>query len=281
MSTNKDYPSLEGWEPTRDTLSAYAKAIGVVPRALAEPHPKWWHISLKVQPEGFATDAMPRPSSSSATFKLLMNLKTHTLVIATSDDEIQEISLTEGLSATAFGDGILGALAAWGIQADYERARFENDEPRSYNPDHAGRYLEAIVSVDRALKAFKATIDGETGPVQLWPHHFDLAFEWFGTKTIPYEEHGKTEHYPSQINFGFSPGGGSHPRPYFYANPWPFDEAFRSTQLPSGARWFTEGWQGSLLPYASIAGEPEAERRLSDYFRAVFETAAPSLTGNP
>ncbi len=54
------FPPLSNWAPTRDTLSHYAAAVGVAPRALADLHPKWWHISLKAQDEGAAT--YPSPS---------------------------------------------------------------------------------------------------------------------------------------------------------------------------------------------------------------------------
>ncbi|NIM24684.1 MAG: hypothetical protein GTO43_10455, partial [Armatimonadetes bacterium] len=79
------------------------------------------------------------------------------------------------------------------------------------------------------------------------------------------------------INFGFSPGDGSYPTPYFYSNPWPFDRAFMDTSLPSGARWFTESWEGSLLPYATLVGEADADKLLLDYFQAVYEVASPRL----
>ncbi len=47
--------------------------------------------------------------------------------------------------------------------------------------------------------------------------------------------------------------------------------------LPSGARWFTESWQGSILEYASLVGEGRAEDKLLDYARAVYKFASPTL----
>jgi hypothetical protein len=277
MSSKAFFPSLSGWEPTRETLHLYSKAVGVVPRAHAEFHPKWWHISLKVRPDGLVTDNMPLPGGG--IFALKMDLLGHKVVLFTSRGETRELSMTEGLSATAFGDQVLGAVADLGLTGEYAREKFEDDEPRQYDPAAAEKYFAAVVSADRIFKKHRAGLSGEVGPVQLWPHGFDLAFEWFGTRTVEYEEGGQIEKYPSQINLGFSPGESNHPEPYFYSNPWPFEgDQLVPKPLPSGARWFTESWQGSILEYASLAGDREAEDKLSDYARAVYDIASPSLT---
>ena len=66
--------------------------------------------------------------------------------------------------------------------------------------------------------------------------------------------------------------------PYFYSNPWPFEaEKLTNHSLPEGARWFTESWQGTILPYDELAGDPNAENRLKEYARAVFDIALPTL----
>jgi hypothetical protein len=213
------------------------------------------------------------------TFSLKMDLRQHKVILSTSGGDGREFSMTEGLSATAFGDQVLGAVADLGLTGEYVREKFENDEPREYDPALAENFLTAVVSADSVLKKHRAGLSGEPGPVQLWPHGFDLAFEWFGTRVMEYEEHGQVEKYPSQLNFGFSPGEPSHPEPYFYSNPWPFEaDVLLDKSLPSGGRWFTAGWQGSMLPYDKLVGASEAGERLLAYFRAVYDFAAPTLS---
>ena len=48
MSSKEFFPPLTEWEATHKTLHLYSNVVGVVARAHAEFHPKWWHISLKV-----------------------------------------------------------------------------------------------------------------------------------------------------------------------------------------------------------------------------------------
>jgi hypothetical protein len=270
------FPPLTGWEPTRKTLHLYSQVVGVVPRAHAEFHPKWWHISLKVQPDGLTTDSMRLPEGG--TFWLKMDLRQHKVALVTSRGDVWEFSMRQGLSASAFGDQVLGAVAKLGLAAEYARQKFENDEPRQYDPAMAERFLRVVVNVDRIFKEHRASLSGKVGPVQLWPHGFDLAFEWFGTRMVEYEERGKAERYPAQLNLGFSPGGPDHPEPYFYSNPWPFEaDLLVDKPLPSGARWFTESWQGSILPYDALVGDSQAGAKLLAYARAVYEIAAPTL----
>jgi hypothetical protein len=277
MSTTLIFPSLSGWEATRDTLHSYSQVLGVVPRAHAKFHPRWWHISLKVEPDGMVTERMPLPQGDS--FWLKMDLRQHKVLLATSRGQVREFSMREGLSASAFGDQVLAAVAELGLTADYARGKFENDQPGQYDPAMAERYLTALTYADRLLKQHRAGLSGEVGPVQLWPHGFDLAFEWFGSRVVESDEGGQVKKHPSQLNFGFSPGEPSHPGPYFYCNPWPFEAGRLLGQpLPSGARWFTEGWQGSILPYAALVGDGRAGEKLLAYAQAVYDLAAPTLS---
>jgi hypothetical protein len=207
-----------------------------------------------------------------------MDLTRHVAAMETSQGDLREFCLTEGLSATQLADRLIAATAELGLSGEYNREKFENDDPRPYDPGDAGKYLLALTTVDRVFKAHRSGLSGELGPVQLWPHGFDLAFEWFGTRQVEYEEKGETVAYPSQLNFGFSPGESSHPTPYFFSNPWPFErERLVSHELPSGARWFSESWEGSLLPYDKLAGDPQAEEKLLEYLQAVYRISSPTL----
>ena len=92
----------------------------------------------------------------------------------------------------------------------------------------------------------------------IWPHGFDLSFEWFGTRVERFEENGEVQEYPSQLNLGFYPTGDA----YFYSNPWPFDESLPANELPHGAVWNTDGWQGTKLDYADLVGDPDAAAKV-------------------
>lgn len=269
-----DHPFLpplpDAWEPTRATLHAYAHGLTAIPRAAAPEHPKWWHASLKVRPSGFVADAVPIPGGGTVEFR--MDLARHQAVVATSDGRSSTFDLGSGATGTEFADSILEAAAGYGVGVEVNRDKFENDEARSYDPAHAELFWHAVTNVSTVMERLQRSI-APAGPVQLWPHGFDLAFEWFGTKTETYEHDGEVTEYPSQLNFGFYPGGDA----YFYANPWPFDKSLLDEELTADADWHTEGFEGTMLPYATLAGQADAEERLAAYFRRVFELGSPTL----
>ncbi len=267
------FPSLENFEPTRATLHNYANAIGVIPRAFGIPHPKWWHISLKVVVDGLTTDLIPLPGGGAMSLKL--DFATHDVVIQTSNGQKMSQSMTAGLTGTQMGDWVLDSVASLGLSGEVARGKFESDDERPYNPEEASRFFEVLTAVYAVFKTHQANLTGEIGPIQLWPHGFDLAFEWFGTLQVEAEEHGELQTFPSQLNLGFYPGG----EPYFYSNPFPFvsDQLLPHT-LPDGAKWHTEGWEGSMLPYQTIIGDSKGSERILDFATAVYKLASPTLT---
>ena len=265
-------PMPDEFEPTRATLHAYAHGIGVIPRALGVEHPKWWHISLKVDPRGFRTDNFSIAGGGIA--RVVMDLLDHEAVVETSAGERHSVPMSEGLTGTEFGERLIAIMATLGVESAYNRAKFENDEPREYDPDKATQFFQAMAAVSQIFEEHQASLDGNVGPVQLWPHGFDLAFEWFGTRTEAYEGDGATVEYPSQINLGFYPGG----RPYLYSNPWPFEaDALLGQSLPEPAGWHTEGWQGTELLYEELAGRDDASDIVRAFARRVWELASPTL----
>lgn len=272
-------PEFKDWEPTRATLHAYAKVIGTVPRALAEPHPKWWHISLKVAPEGLTTDRFRPLDGSDFTLQLLMDFTTHSINIYQDDELSLQVSMKDGLSVLQLADQIEDHLHSLGVEVELERAKFDGTEIGNYDSSVVEVYFRAVSSVDEVIKDVRESLDGDIGIVQLWPHNFDLAFEWYSPKVVQYEHNGELSEAPAQINFGFSPGDSSHPSPYFYSCPLPFDEdAFVELPLPSGARWFQASWEGSILPYDTLKSEPDFRTLLKDYFLAVYQLASPRLS---
>ena len=74
------------------------------------------------------------------------------------------------------------------------------------------------------------------------------------------------------MNLGFYPAGD----PYFYSTPWPFDPTMAETPLPHGATWNTD-WNGAVLPYSAIEGDPAGGDKVAEFAKAVFDAASPML----
>jgi len=261
------FPALSAdFEPTLATLHAYAQAVGSVPRAHGIAHPRWWHISLKVRPDGLVTDAVPLPSGGS--LALRMNLHSHEIVAIRSNGEEDRIDMRSGATGTEMGEQILAVTARHGLDGGFARSRFESDDARSYDPAAASAYFTAFTSAHTVFERHRASIGDRVGPIQVWPHGFDLAFEWYGSKT----EHYEGEDLPAQLNLGFYPSGD----PYFYSTPWPYEASLTEVALPHGAEWNPD-WNGAALPYPAVQDDPAAAEKVADFAAAVFAAAAPGL----
>ena len=266
-------PLPDDFEPTRATLHAYARAVSAIPRAHAEPHDKWWHAALTVTPHGLVTDRLRLADGATAT--LTMDLTTHEVKFATSTGDFTVYSMQDGMTGTRLADELIDDAAGLGFEGGYDREKFENDEPRVYDRNVASGFLATLTAVHHVMKAQHDSLQGDLGRINLWPHGFDLAFEWYGTRVETYEEEGEVTEYPSQLNFGWYPTGDA----YFYSNPWPFEgEVLLSADLPGPARWHTDGWEGSMLVFADVAGKDDGAEVVRAYWQRVFDLAVPTLT---
>jgi len=264
---------LSEWQTTRDTITVYAQVIGKIRRALT-PHQKhWWHVSLRVASSGLTTTPIP---AGDKTFELLLDFTHHRLLLTTSHGERRDFPLT-GQSAKAFKDETLAALAELGFEPQIDEDLFNNDSAGTYDKVAVFIYWQALAQIDAILKEFSYGFRGESSPVQLWPHHFDLAVNWFSGRLVPDQDPGDPEWSDEQMNFGFSSGDGGIPNPYFYITAYPVPEGLTNTELPKDAYWQTEGWTGAVLPYEVLVNDSNGKARLLSFLRTVQKAGSEQM----
>ena len=260
------FPKLAEWRETRETLHTYCKVLGAFRAAFTPEQPRFQHGSLRLYTAGLTSTPIPHPSDPSRYFSLSLDLRNHYVLLSTSDGDIHQIRISEGLSASQLGEQLAAKLASLGMPGTIDETRFANDEPRTYALDTAERYFTALSHVGRILEQFRGEIAEETDPVQLWPHHFDLSFVALGKRMVQLVDGEQ----PSQITVGFAPDDPGQPSPYFYVSPFPFEESLTHHKLPHGGVWHTAVWQGALLPYAEIAEREDAETKVLEFLRAAY-----------
>ncbi len=264
--------SIDAFRETRAALHHYSKLLAAVAKQYAIAHPRWWHVSLTVRPEGIVTDNMPLLDGH--IFNLGLDLNRHIINVRTSRGESCALDIRQHVSSVR--KEFLHVLNELGCSIETDSlapAPFDLE----YDAQQSEAFFQTLVQIEHIFQKHFVDLPSPVSPVQMWPHGFDLAGEWYGGRLQEVEENGRVQRMPAQINLGFYPGD-SDDDSYFYSNPWPFEsDQLLSQELPDGARWHTHGWQGSILPYRELLGDPDAERKVLDYARHVFDLAAPTV----
>ncbi|HSD73802.1 MAG TPA: DUF5996 family protein, partial [Steroidobacteraceae bacterium] len=169
------------WSATRDALHAYAQVAGAIRTAFAPPEKHWYHVSLRAAASGLTTTPVP---ATAGTLEITLECATSQWLITTSEGSRWQIPL-RGQSASALFADTAALLARLGARARIDQKQFGRQPWRDYDPGAASRYWRVLSWVDAQFKQFKATQRVETSPVQLWPHHFDIALLVFSGRQIP------------------------------------------------------------------------------------------------
>jgi hypothetical protein len=269
---------LAEWQSTRDLLQGYARVAGRIRRLHTPTYKHWWHVCLYATATGLTTTPMATGvPDDDRTFELLLDLIGHQMVITSSHGDWFEIDF-DGQSPTDLCQEVIEALSDMDIRLTsgdqgLDCAEFGR-KPAVYDAGAVENFWQALSQIDLVFKQFKAGLRQESGPVVLWPHHFDLAVLWFSGRLVPGQDPANAEYADEQMNFGFSTGDDTIPEPYFYATAYPAPEGWMDAPLPAGANWHTEGWQGAVLPYQRLveAGDPRAE--LLDFLQTAHQAGS-------
>jgi hypothetical protein len=91
--------------------------------------------------------------------------------------------------------------------------------------------------------------DEDPSLVQLWPEHFDIAFE------LGDEAAG------TRATYGASPGDEEHDEPYIYVAPW-------DKSRTEGKRWNATGFAGAELPYSELIAADDQRRAALEFLHS-------------
>jgi len=266
--------TLNDWKETRDTLQKYAQMVGAIRENSTEPHPLWWHISLRVTDNGLTTTPLPVvKDSTEKTFEVILDLQNHKLRIESNYRELKQISLT-GQSLSALCDETCSLLIDIGVTPSVDKSKFMDGKQGKYDPEYVMKYWRALKEVNKLMNKFRDELGGERSPVQLWPHHFDMSMSWFSGRLAPGKDPNDAESSKEQMMFGFSTGDDGIPDAYFYITAYPLPEAFPNFDMPEGVRWNTNGFQGGVIMYDTFANSNNSQEKLLNYFRAFQKAGA-------
>jgi hypothetical protein len=137
----------------------------------------------------------------------------------------------------------------WAARLDVP-APVDPDEPLHIDPNAAeflGDWYGFAFSVLEELRIEPASADASR--VQLWPEHFDAAFDCLPDAT------GR------RATFGVSPGDADVDEPYLYVTPWHADA------ISPGPSWNATTFVGAILRWRELAGASDQRGGALEFFR--------------
>jgi hypothetical protein len=261
--TELAFPELNAKEivETRDAVHVYAQVIGDWRTSCLAHRKHWWQITVYPSVRGLTTGMI----QAGIDFELELDLQQDRLLGQVAGGD----TLSEPLGGRS-GRDLAGIVASFltdqGIDPDLvpvDKKRESHDVTTSgYSPNIAESLGTAVRSISAAIASFRAPIAEETSPIQIFPHHFDLAMLWLPGEKIPGQDPANEEMSDKQMNFGFAFGDASIPEPYFYVTAYPLPDALPGLALPEGTNWQSEGFSGAVLLYRRLLEENDPHEYL-------------------
>ena len=264
--TNQLLPLLDPkkFADTRDALHAYARILGHWTSTCRARRKHWWHASLRPSLNGVTTGVIYADGTQ---FEIELSLRESVIMVFTAIGEPLRLDL-HGQPASEPADLISEFLMAAGVsneiarKVDSANLNLADGIYAAYSAEQADKMATVLSLVSASMVSFRAGVREETSPIQLWPHHFDLAMLWLPGDKVPDQDPENEEYADKQMNFGFTFGDDGIPEPYFYVTAYPLPDAFSSIDFADGTTWRTDGFTGAVLTYRRLLEERDPHATL-------------------
>lgn len=266
---SKPFPELSRptWKTTRDALHAYSQIVGAVRAKLTPSQKHWWHLGLLPTLRGVSTGTIWQ---NSIAFNIELDMRQSVVTLSFQNGGESILPLT-GQSNTDLWCNLHEELSKKDIEVTIDKAVLKETEYPQYSALDAQDLAEVFDRVAMTLEAFKAEQREETGPITLWPHHFDIAMLWFSGNRVDGIDPDDEENADEQMNFGFITEGAGISGPYFYATAYPLPKELPAMKQPKGAHWHSKEWEGAVMPYSTLHDASDPDNHLLTFFRIVSQ----------
>ena len=244
----------EAWLPTRINLHLLCQIVGKIKMDL---HPKmnhWWHVTLRLNPNGIRTGYIPHPHRP---LEIVINIQKMMVEIKIFNEEDQLIAIENETTIASLYSNIVGHVKKMGYdlhmvdkpyENPYSTTPFSKDtEIRAWDKSYMTRYLNALHFIDDCFTSFSGESFYKTSPCQLFWHSFDFVVTRFSGKEVDLfidtDNRTDIEAYSHEVkSFGFWPGDPKTPYPMFYSYTAPEPSGIEKYDLqPEGASWVDVG----------------------------------------
>ena len=278
MISKHKFSPLVDWDQTKYAIQIFALELVHIQQALYPAQKDHSHLSLELHPDGIRTKRLPYPQKKLEFIQIDLNFSAHKIITNNSMGNRQEFYLSKINSSHHLNQIIKNAAQSFNLPISLPQPSTSQAKRTAYLTTQAEPFFGNLSSLRRFFQTWKNTQTYPFSDFQFWPMRMQSSIEIFGTRMVYFKNEEGTFESPAQISFGFSVANSVIPEPYIFANPWPFKNEFTHRPLPAYARWYTESWEGSLIPISVLFDTKTAYDTLSNYFSAVIQASASTLT---
>jgi hypothetical protein len=276
--------SYEQWNETCDTLHALSQLLGKLAVALAPPEPQLQHAALRLTARGWETAPLPAPDGS-GTFVTLIDLRTHEVVVETSNGGVRAMALVPNRSVGVVTREVLDAISSlvgaveinpkpqevpWSVPLD------QDQEHAHYEPEQVASYFAAATQAALILAEYRAPFRGRSTPVNAWWGSFDLAVSLFsGLPASPPSSDFimRNAMDAQEVAVGWWPGDQKYPKAAFYAYANPAPEGFATATLSPPSAYWNATLGEYILDWTDVCSSPDPHAAGVQFARSVFSHA--------
>jgi hypothetical protein len=276
--------SYEQWNGTCDTLHAYSQLLGKLAVALAPPEPQLQHAALRLTARGWETLPLPAPNGS-GTFVTLLDLRTHEVVVETSNGGVRAVALVPNRSVGVVTREVLDAIRSlvgaveinpnpqevpWSVPLD------EDEEHAHYEPEQVASYFATATQAALILAEYRAPFRGRSTPVNAWWGSFDLAVSLFsGLPASPPSNDFimRNSMDAQEVAVGWWPGDQKYPKAAFYAYANPAPEGFATATLTPPPAYWNATLGEYILDWTDVCSSSDPHAAGVQFARSVFSHA--------
>jgi len=284
-----DWPALDyaDWQDTALTLQLWTQIVGKIRLALSPWRNHGWQVPLYVTARGLTTSVIP---AGAAMIDIEFDFVDERLVCRSTSGKIRQVALRP-MTVAAFYREVMAAMAALGVEVGIDRMPNEFPDPIAFDKDtvHGSydaaavrRFWRALVQIRRVFGLFQSGFLGKVSPVHFFWGSFDLAVTRFSGRPAPLHPGGvpglpdsvTREAYSHEVSSaGFWPGSDAFPQAAFYSYAYPEPVGFRSSPVPSQAR-FDEALGEFVLPYDAVREAADPDALLLEFLSSTYNAAA-------
>jgi hypothetical protein len=284
------WPSLplEAWRETYAALHLRTQIVGKIRLSLSPWVNHSWHTTLYVTARGLTTSAIPYGTRR---FQIDFDFIEHQLWVRSSDGRSAAIPL-EPQSIASFYKRLIEEMHQLGLNVTINRKPnelaeaipFDEDNaPRPYDAEYAGRFYQVLQHADRIFKVFRARFLGKCSPVHFFWGAADLAVTRFSGRKAPQHPGGvpnlpdwvAREAYSHEVSScGFWPGSGPISYAAFYSYAYPEPAGFAKAPIKPAAAFYSTDLGEFILPYDEVRNSQSPDGTLLDFLQTTYESAA-------